>query len=515
MTTTIDTGALNALLAQMTDVAKSASDAAKAARVKEGTPDWSKLLTKPGSFDHKSQEEEIKHFKDWSWQLVQYVSAIDSEFTKDMDDLANNPNSPLDLSTASTSTRERSTKLYGLLAGLLRGRALQTLKAVPNADGYEAWRQLLLTLRPTSKNRGLALMSAIMGWPGFQMNQAVQPQLLKLEDAFEEARRASVTIQDEMKIAVLLRCLSGQLRTHVSLQLNESMSYGELRECLLKWDRAQQRWGHLVSNTDAAPMEIDQIREWKGGKKGDGKKGGGKDFVKGKKGKDGKGKSYGKKGEQKGKHGGKKGEGKGKGSWDSKGKGKETRECWKCGKTGHLSKDCLRQVQEVSQGDVPGGPTSTTSGSVAGSSSTSTTSAGGWSGAGRVARVIESVPEHYVFSPSPTVFDMRDEFSSEGSIRAVTYHYIGDEGEKDGEIRAVMEVNGDEELEEPVPIIIGSGADAPIFPSAWRSAGRKIGGDESRKVLQDAQGNRIPTQGKREVEITLKDNLGRKVVFRE
>ena len=355
MTTTIDTGALNALLAQ---------DAAKAARVKEVTPDWSKLLTKPGTFDHKSQEDEIKNFKDWSWQLVQYVSAIDSEFTKDLDDLANNPNTPLDLSTASTSTRERSTKLYGLLAGLLRGRALQTLKSVANADGYEAWRQLLLTLRPTSKNRGLALMSAIMGWPGFQMNQAVQPQLLKLEDAFEEARRASVTIQDEMKIAVLLRCLSGQLRTHVSLQLSEGMSYGELRECLLKWDRAQQRWGHLVANTDAAPMEIDRV-EWKGGKKGDGKKSGGKDGGKGKKGgKDGKGKSYGKKGEQKGKYGGKKGDGKGKGTWDNKGKGKESRDCWKCGKTRHLAKDCLRQVQEVQaqQSDVSGGPTSTTSG---------------------------------------------------------------------------------------------------------------------------------------------------------
>ncbi len=242
MTATIDTGALNALLTQMTDAAKSATEAAKAARAKDVTPDWSKLLTKPATFDYKSQEDEIKNFKDWSWQLMQYVSAIDSAFTKELDDLASNPNNPMDLSTASSSTRERATKLYGLLAGLLRGRALQTLKSVPNSDGYEAWRQLLLTLRPTSKNRGLALMSAIMGWPGFQLNQAVQPQLLKLEDAFEEARRASVTIQDEMKIAVLLRCLSGQLRTHVSLQLSEGMSYGELRECLLKWDRAQQRW---------------------------------------------------------------------------------------------------------------------------------------------------------------------------------------------------------------------------------------------------------------------------------
>ena len=61
---------------------------------------------------------------------------------------------------------------------------------MPNADGYEAWRQLRLTLRPTSKNRGLALVSAAH-------EQAVQPQRLRLEDAFEEARRASVTIQDE------------------------------------------------------------------------------------------------------------------------------------------------------------------------------------------------------------------------------------------------------------------------------------------------------------------------------
>ena len=89
------------------------------------------------------------------WREILYVSAIDSEFTKDLDDLANNPNSHLDLSTASTATRERSTKFYGLLAGLFRGRVLHTLKSVPHADGYEAWRQLRLTL-----------MSAIMGWPG-------------------------------------------------------------------------------------------------------------------------------------------------------------------------------------------------------------------------------------------------------------------------------------------------------------------------------------------------------------
>ena len=81
----------------------------------------------------------------------------------------------------------------------------------------------------------------------------------------------------------------------MSLQLSDGMSYGELRECLLKRDRGQQRWGHLVANADAVPVEIDRV-EWKGGKKGDGKKGGGRQrWLKRKKdGKDGKGKGQGK-----------------------------------------------------------------------------------------------------------------------------------------------------------------------------------------------------------------------------
>ena len=69
-------------------------------------------MTKPSCFDHKSQEEEIKDFKDWSWQVVQYVSAIDSGFCKEMEDLAEHPETPMDMSTANAATRERSNKLY-------------------------------------------------------------------------------------------------------------------------------------------------------------------------------------------------------------------------------------------------------------------------------------------------------------------------------------------------------------------------------------------------------------------
>ena len=522
---TVDTGVLNALLTQVASAAQAAADAAKAAGEpkRDAGPDWSKLLTKPSCFDHKSQEEEIKHFKDWSWQVVQYVCAIDSGFSKDLEDLAENPETPMSMSTANAATRERSNKLYGLLAGLLKGRALQTLRAVSGSDGYEAWRQLLLTLRPTSKNRGLALLSAVMGWPSFQMGQAIQPQLLRLEDAFEEARRASVTLQDEIKVAVVLRCISGQLRTHVSLQLNEGMTYKELRECLMKWDRAQQKWSHLVNTQETVAMEIDRIegKGEKGKSKGKGKNEKGKGKGKGKK-----GDRY-DKGKGKGKWKGGAFSEKGKGGWQQdkgagKAKGKDSRPCWECGAEGHFARDCVRQVsegasqvQQLPQGQqqqaqqAPSGSgISTVSGISSFSSGTLPT---------RVARItkMECYNEHSM----PMTFDLRElasGFSSEESIRVVNEFYIGDEDEIDkGMVRMVAEAGSEFEEEEKVTIIIDSGADAPIFPATWKKSGVKVLEKEKRSGLQDAQGKPIPTLGRRDVEVLLRDDHGNVVKLRE
>ena len=206
------------------------------------------------------------------------------------------------------------------------------------------------------------------------MGSALQPQLLKLEEAFDEAKRAGVAImaiQEEVKVAVVLRCLSGALRTHVSLQLSEGMTYMELRECLVKWDRAQQRWSHLVS-TDDHPVEVDRIEKGKG-KKG-GQDGKGKNASKGKS-KNSYNKSKGKGNSQnfnKGK--GKKSDGKGKGysnsswsSWysDNKGKGKQSFNndvrCWKCDGKGHLARDCKVRVvhEEQHQSEAAPSPQST------------------------------------------------------------------------------------------------------------------------------------------------------------
>jgi hypothetical protein len=141
------------------------------------------------------------------------------------------------------------------------------------------------------------------------MNAPVQLQMLKLEEVFEDSRRAGTDIQDAVKAAILMRCVSGQLETYLNLGAQDDMSYSALREQCLKWDKAQQRWSTLVSSDDTAvPMEIDRVegKGWHGaaGKKGRGKGKSDKGASKGKgksksKSKDGKGKS--KKGSDKGK----------------------------------------------------------------------------------------------------------------------------------------------------------------------------------------------------------------------
>ena len=246
-----------------------------------------------------------------------FSNAVDTNYETEVQSILDDPTKPLDMSTASVDTHQRGAPLYRLLASLCRGRSLNVVRSVKQADGFEAFPQLTLTLRPSSNNRGLALMGALTNWPRFQIGQLLQPQVLKLEEALEEAKKAGSTIPDQLQQAILLKCVSGQLCTHLNLAIEETTTFKELREQVLKWDRSQQNRSNLIFSDDASgstPMEIDRVyadgRGWSTGKKGEkGKEKGSssKGFPQGKvkgkmKSKDGKSSSKGKqKGDPKGK----------------------------------------------------------------------------------------------------------------------------------------------------------------------------------------------------------------------
>ena len=154
----------------------------------------------------------------------------------------------------------RSMKMYGLLSSLVRNRALAVVKAVPESNGLEAWRQLCAALRPQSKSCGLAIVAAISSWPSFDMNKSLQAQILKLEEAFNESSSVGVTLQDDIRAAILLKCVSGNLRTQLNMVVSDTTTYAQIRENILKFKRSGRRhllWAQTVMTLlDQAPWTL-------------------------------------------------------------------------------------------------------------------------------------------------------------------------------------------------------------------------------------------------------------------
>ena len=102
-----------------------------------------------------------------------------------------------------------------------------------------------------------------------------------------------------MKAALLLRVLPNNVKTHLTMSINDESTYDQMREVIVRWERSSQKWSsQIVSGLSStktfhhddggqADMEIDRVKgKW-------GSKGKGKYEQKGGKGKDTKGKGKG------------------------------------------------------------------------------------------------------------------------------------------------------------------------------------------------------------------------------
>ena len=137
----------------------------------------------------------------------------------------------------------------------------------------------------------------------------------------------------------------------------------------------------------------------------------------------------------------------------------------------------------------------------------------------RVARIIEFADVHNASDVQPhgeVILDLRSPAgsasASDAAVRVVQF-YIGDGPSEfsSGSVRTIIEsMPNDSEM---CNILIDSGADISIFPSSMSGLGVESPMPLSR--LQDAQGNSIPVEGAKDVEIHLMDQHGRTVVLKE
>ena len=102
--------------AASTTTATAAAAASSTSGLSSGKPsaDWSKLISKPPVFDYANQEQDQRHYRDWLWQLNQYLRCVDEGFQKELEQIIEKlAKKKVNMETAPAEGRQLSAKLYG------------------------------------------------------------------------------------------------------------------------------------------------------------------------------------------------------------------------------------------------------------------------------------------------------------------------------------------------------------------------------------------------------------------
>ena len=219
--------------------------------------DLAKLIPRPGSFSPSDREQEVLQWRDWYWSLKQYLVVVDGSFQEEIERIEGNASNEVEWDLMSKAEQERSRFLYSLSGSLVQGRLIGVVKNVESFNGYEALRQMSSNCQPQARNRTMNLLQGIMAYPSFNMKGSLLPQILKLEEHFLQYERLRGSkLSSDMKSAALLRAVTGQMKVHLNLTLNEGSSYARIREAVLAFDTATTKWNESAAlSFNSSPMQ--------------------------------------------------------------------------------------------------------------------------------------------------------------------------------------------------------------------------------------------------------------------
>ncbi len=133
---------------------------------------------------------------------------------------------------------------------------------------------MILSTEPKNQNRSMSLLNVNMTWPQFSPHTSLMEQVMKLESVLSAYEKLGDTLPETIRAAVLLHCLTRQLKTWMHFQSGETTKYQDIPEGVLSYERSTTKWSESmvlrdVPNT-SAPMEVDRW-QWEPTGKGKGK----------------------------------------------------------------------------------------------------------------------------------------------------------------------------------------------------------------------------------------------------
>ena len=246
-TTDVSAAAILQAVQQSAQAAAAAAQALKEAneRRSNGFGEASKVVQCPKEFGSLNSADDQTAWSDFSFTFRQWLFFADPAFESDFKHIEENPSLVVAFldNPLGAASKERSKKLYSILAGILKQRPLKVLRQVDGANGLEVFRQLSALYAPRTKGRSLALLNALMSYPQFSKDRSTLEQVQNLEKLADEYRRSSGhDISDDILLSTLIRVLPKNVQQHVQLTMKESSTYAEVREQVVAHERISCSW---------------------------------------------------------------------------------------------------------------------------------------------------------------------------------------------------------------------------------------------------------------------------------
>ena len=157
-----------------------------------GFSEANKTVQCPKEFGAAISAEDQNSWADFSFAFRQWLCFADAAYSSDLDYVEEHSDTPVTYTATpeGQASKARSCKLFAILAGILKNRPLRILRAVPESNGLEVWRQLHALFVPRTKVRSMAILNAIMGFPSFSKEKMLLEQVQMLERLGDEHRKA-------------------------------------------------------------------------------------------------------------------------------------------------------------------------------------------------------------------------------------------------------------------------------------------------------------------------------------